>query len=261
MKKLLVGTRAGNIASVARNMWKYLSMPKEQAGTLINDQLALHYVARLCLPNKTFVDVGAHIGSVMSEVARNCPTVSIVAIEPIPEKAAHLRRKFPHAEVHNCVVSESQGEVAFYVDQENSACSSLADNAPNSVAITVKTRRLSEIVSENVDVIKIDVEGAELGVLLGAEKLIVDCRPTIMFESGPGDVLGYTKEKLFAWFADHSYALFVPNRLPHEGIPLSLGGFIEAHCYPFRTLNYFAVAAERLPEIRAQASTIKYPRW
>ena len=261
MKRFLVGTPAGNIASVARDIWNYLVTPREQAGTLTNDQLAAFYVARICQPGSTFVDVGAHIGSVMSEVLRYCPSVAIVAIEPIPDKALHLRRKFRSAEVHNCALSDRDGEVAFYVDQINSAYSALAPSGEHSVAITVKQNRLDQIVTNGVDVVKIDVEGAELGVLRGAEKLIANCRPTIMFESGPGEVLGYTKAQLFDWFADHHYLLFVPNRLPHDGLPLSFHGFLEAHCYPFRTLNYFAVASERISEVRARAAMCKFSRW
>jgi len=261
LKKLIVGTPIGNLAYAARDVWHYLSVPKEQADMLTNDQLAAHYVTRICLPHKIFVDVGAHIGSVSSEVLRNCPTARLIAIEAIPAKAEHLRRKFPSAEVHNCAVSEQEGEVSFYVCDEHSAFSSLSAETKGGRAITIRSARLDEIVKTDVDVVKIDVEGAELGVLMGADELLKSCRPTIMFESGPSDCLGYTKKAMFELFAGRCYELFVPNRLPHKGAPLTLESFIDAHCYPFRSLNYFAVAAERVPEIRAQASRFPFSRW
>ena len=261
MKRFLVATPAGNIACAARDVWHYLSTAKEEAGTLANNQLAAHYVVRICRPGMTFVDVGAHIGSVNSEVSRHCPSVSLVAIEPIPDKALHLRRKFPRAEVHNCALSDRDGEVTFYVDSASSAYSSLARHSLASTAITVEVKRLDQIVTTGVDVIKIDVEGAELGVLQGAEELTKTSRPTIMVESGPTDVLGYTKKALFEWFVTRSYSIFVPNRLPHDGLPLTLDGFIEAHCYPFRTLNYFGVANERVSELQSRAAAHKFSRW
>jgi hypothetical protein len=57
------------------------------------------------------------------------------------------------------------------------------------------------ISSDRIDVIKIDVEGAELGVLRGSEKLVTKNRPSIMFEGAPprDDGLGYTKEALWRW--------------------------------------------------------------
>jgi hypothetical protein len=109
------------------------------------------------------------------------------------------------------------------------------------------------VTSDDVDTIKMDVEGAELGVLRGGEGVLRRCRPTIMFESGPGEVLGYAKVQLWKFFADAGYKVFVPNRVAHTAPGLTLEGFLESHRYPFRTMNYVAVASERVDEIRERA--------
>ena len=118
-------------------------------------------------------------------------------------------------------------------------------------------RRLDDIVSASaeVEVVKIDVEGAELGVLRGAPRLISRCRPVILFESGPagGEELGFTAAALFDWFAESGYEVLVPNRVAHNGPPLCREGFLESHFYPFRTLNYFAIPTERRIETRDRA--------
>ena len=259
LKEWVVGTSIGRAASAARDVIELVRSDKEQIGTIANDQLATYYVTRLCQPGKTFLDIGAHIGSIIAEVERNCPTVRIEAVEAIPAKAKRLSRKFPKARIHCCALSESEGEVSFFINVEKgkSGYSSLAKSGPHLEEIKVPARRLDNLVTaDDVDVIKIDVEGAELGVLIGAEALVERCRPTIMFESGPQDLLGYTKQAMYEWFRSHGYALYAPSRLGHGGPPLSQDGFHDSHHYPRRTTNYFAVALERAAEIHERAAKL-----
>src|SRR5262245_4160979 len=176
MKQLLVGTGIGRFALTVRNtvdLLRQMYYCPESLGTLINDQLATFLVTRLCLPRKGFVDVGAHIGSVLSEVAYKDPSIKLYAVEPIPEKIEKLRRKFPAAELHGCAVGDSDGEIAFFVNTKQSGYSSLGKPAAHSgetIEIKVAMKQLDNLISsKDIDVIKIDVEGAELGVLRGGE--------------------------------------------------------------------------------------------
>jgi hypothetical protein len=118
-------------------------------------------------------------------------------------------------------------------------------------------RRLDDLVprTAHVEVVKLDVEGAELGVLRGSSELVARCRPVIMFESGPrgGAAMGFTIEELFDWFAERDYLVLVPNRLAHDGPGLNREGFTESHFYPFRTLNYFGVPRELREAVRDRA--------
>jgi FkbM family methyltransferase len=175
----------------------------------------------------------------------------------MPDKVEHLRRKFPKVECHQCALGEREGEVSFFVNLKETGFSSLGKPSPNedsnSVEIKVPLKTLDSLVDENgVDLIKIDVEGAELGVLRGGERLIGRSRPVVMFESGPpkDDGLGYTKDALWQWFADRNYAVLVPNRVAHQDPGLSREGFVESHLYPRRATNYFAVPNERRDEVR-----------
>jgi hypothetical protein len=109
-----------------------------------------------------------------------------------------------------------------------------------------------------VDVVKIDVECAEVGVLRGGRRVLQVCRPIVLFESGPPleNALGYTKDQLWIELAELDYVIVILIRLPHEDHPLDQAGFIEAHAYPRRTTNYFAVPRERRFAIREHARAI-----
>jgi FkbM family methyltransferase len=263
IKQLVVGTAIGRVAMRARDfveVCQALYSSPESAGTVLNDQAATRLVAGLSRPGTSFIDVGAHIGSVISAVYDHDKTISVIAVEAIPEKVERLRHKFPKAQVYGCAVGESEGEVSFFVDLKQSGYSSLGHRAgdarPGIARITVPMRRLNSLVTaSDVDVIKIDVEGAELGVLRGGGAVVDRCRPVIMFESAPpqDDGLGYSKPAMWDWLTEHGYEVLVPNRVAHDGPGLSRDSFVESHFYPRRTTNYFAIPAERRVEIRDRA--------
>jgi precorrin-6B methylase 2 len=98
MKQALLGSPFGRTAIFLRDKFDILRealSSLEQLGTIANDQLATHLITKLCPPRRTFIDIGAHIGSVISEVRRRDPSIRIVAIEAMPDKAERLRRRFP----------------------------------------------------------------------------------------------------------------------------------------------------------------------
>ncbi len=107
MKQKILGSPIGTLALSIRDKFNILRaayFSPERVGTIANDQLATKLVTTLCQPGKTFIDVGAHIGSIIAEVAYNDPSIKIVAIEAIPEKVVNLKRKFPSIEIHGCAV-------------------------------------------------------------------------------------------------------------------------------------------------------------
>ena len=111
--------------------------------------------------------------------------------------------------------------------------------------IRVPLRTLDTVLSgHDVDVIKIDIEGGELGALRGAvrccrtsayrdvrERTGLWCSPRLHHD-GPLAVL----DRL-------GYVVVAPNRLAHDGDGLSLEAFNDGHVYPRRTTNYFACPA------------------
>jgi FkbM family methyltransferase len=163
-------------------------------------------------PDSTCIDVGAHKGFVLDLLMRSAPQGTFYAFEPIPYLARLLRRKYrDHAPVtiHECALSDKSGSTTFYIDTNAMGYSSLSmpagRDAGNKIKMcTVKVARLDDLLPDvRPDIIKIDVEGAELGVLRGAAKILARARPTVIFEHGIGgaDRFGTTPEQIFDLFA------------------------------------------------------------
>lgn len=264
-KQKVLGTAFGGFLASTREVLQVVHAAfrsPESVGTLVNDHLATHLVCGLCLPNKVFVDVGAHIGSVIDGVLRHDSLIPVIAVEAVPYKAVALKRKFPNIIVHECAAGECEGSASFHINTKHSGYSSLSSEK-NSSSDYMEVREVqmhtldSIITITNVDVIKIDVEGAELGVIKGAKRLISECRPTVMFESAPGESLGYTKDALWHSLADQKYAVVLPNRVAHVDPGLQLDGFLESHLYPRRSTNYFGIPRERRDEVRRCARQLQ----
>lgn len=265
IKQKILDTPVGSHALAIRDRYGLLKsacFSPEQMSMVSNDYLAAKFITRICSPGKAFIDIGAHIGSIVSEVLRYCTDVNVIAVEAIPEKAENLRKKFSQIEVLQYALGESEGDVPFYIDTKRSGYSSLLNTGGNSNAIkeiTVPLTRLDTVVQrDDIDAIKIDVEGAELGVIIGGKELINQNRPIIMFESAPSreNDQTHSKERMWQTLRDIEYCIVIPNRLPHNDAGISLDGFLESHLYPRRTTNYFAVPNERREEYQKRALTI-----
>lgn len=259
LKRMLAGTGLGNTAVRMRDrleLVKAAAGGSAELGDQCNNAIASRLVIGLRRPGRTFIDVGAHIGSVLGEVARTS-SGRVIAFEAIPAKAAHLTRKFPDVVVHNFALLDREGETRFFIDNARSGYSSLSQRTGDVTEIVVPVTRMDALIAEDdVDVIKIDVEGAELGVLRGAEAVVARCRPVILFESGPGNVMGYTKEQLWQWFDERGYLVYFPDRVSRAARAATLEVFIDSHEYPRRSMNYFAIPAERMDEVSARARTL-----
>lgn len=167
-----------------------------------------------------FVDVGAHTGAILSDVVDRVPGVRCVAIEPLPELAAGLRTRFPGVEVVESVlgstafVAETGGRSVINRNVDDPGYSSVSRRShprlanPRVEPVEVAVTTLDAVVQAHGDVtaVKLDVEGFELEVLRGAERMLERERPLIVFEHEPVDDEGSTGE-LFQLFDDHEYSV------------------------------------------------------
>jgi FkbM family methyltransferase len=151
------------------------------------------------------VDVGANEGRFLYQACMRAPRGRHYAWEPVPHLAAHLRETFPQVEVHDAAVGDTAtDETTFVLVKDDPAYSGLRTRdypgAYETEEIRVRVERLDdELPADYVPaVLKIDVEGGELGVLRGGAETILRHKPLIVFEHGRGaaDHYGTTPEAI-----------------------------------------------------------------
>ena len=140
--------------------------------------------ARIVRPGQVVYDVGANVGfyTLLASVLVG-PTGKVVAFEPLPRNVDYLRS---HIKLNHCdnttlvtaAVSDVMGTARF----DGSGDNSMAHLTPDGT-LTVETVTLDHVVGTQGEpppqVIKIDVEGAEVAVLQGGRHTIETYRPTI----------------------------------------------------------------------------------
>ena len=155
---------------------------------------------RLLRPGDTFVDVGANYGwhSLLAASVVG-PDGRVLAIEPNPDNSTLLARSaadsgFANITVVTAAVADAPGWAALVTDGSNGWIAPLGDPVgPVTCSYAVPVRTLDEIVSsagfERVDVVKVDVEGNEVGVLRGGTRTFAgtaEHRPALVTEFFPG---------------------------------------------------------------------------
>lgn len=142
------------------------------------------------------IDVGANVGVVTRYFSRYFAVTH--AMEPIPYLSARLKRlQNTRIKVHACAVGAEDGQITirtpvgadgqpYHALSTASSTNSLSMYVHESVIeCVVPQRRLSSLITKDagrVGYIKIDVEGFEHAVLLGADELIARDRPVIQME-------------------------------------------------------------------------------
>ncbi len=151
----------------------------------------LAFGSQFLKPGDVAFDLGANqgifccaFGSVVGRTGR------VVAVEPIPRQAERLRRNvqlngFEQCEVVQKAISERAGTAVLGIANGDTAASIVAKD--KSISITVEVASVDELVEQfgltRVDFIKLDVEGAELMALRGAEGSLRRFLPGLSIEA------------------------------------------------------------------------------
>lgn len=232
----------------------------EKAGLEANDFITELLLGELCPQGGTFIDIGAQYGAVFAKALRHDPTLNVIAFEADAAKAEVLRKVHTGVLIFSVAAGEHDGKADFHLNLKSSGFNSLVPVEGDSIRRTqVRVVRLDDVIDDATpDLIKIDVEGAELGVLRGARDLIKRNRPTIVFECilRGTNALGYSARDLWSWLDSQGYSVFAPNRVAHNAPPMTLEAFLDAQQYPFTSHNYFAVPVEQRFVIRDRARDI-----
>jgi FkbM family methyltransferase len=176
----------------------------------VQDFLATHLT-----PGKVFWDVGAHYGFFAGLAARLvAPGGHVVALEPVPENFERLldtvsRNQLDNVDPRRTAVGQTVGKVVLERGDETSMWS-VSSNPDLEGALTVPCITLDVLMAEcgqPPDVVKIDVEGAELSVIRGGVRLFREHHPILVVELHTDEIdecaallpQSYTRRQLQGW--------------------------------------------------------------
>jgi len=169
--------------------------------SLANGQFEPEYVEYLITlveqSDATFYDIGANIGFFSLLHAQESTEEAVtVAFEPLPRNVERLKRNkrlnpLLDFELLETGLSDQDGQATLSVSENHPGEASLTgrnvtNDSLDEVTIPISTvDEVSELLPERPDVVKIDVEGAEIDVLRGMESILDRDQPDILLELHP----------------------------------------------------------------------------
>jgi len=161
----------------------------------VADVKLLDVYASILRPGDIAVDAGANIGHLALAASRIVgPSGKVYAFECGPRALERLRENIGLNCAGNIVVVDrgcwdSEGSATLYDFDEGSIdLPSMGRRPDRAVAreVTIRTARMDDVIPERARLVKIDVEGAELAAMRGAERLLfAEPRPHLIIELNP----------------------------------------------------------------------------
>ncbi len=165
----------------------------------MDDEAELGAVGLTVKPGQTVMDIGANFGlftRFLSEAVGS--EGKVFSFEPTDDMFAVLENNVKHfgftnAKVSKVALSDTTGEAEIHIPRREDgtlnhyeASIVAVDQSTDSVTDRVRMITLDQFCEdegiEKVDFIKCDVEGHEIAVLSGGEKLLRSCHPAILLE-------------------------------------------------------------------------------
>jgi FkbM family methyltransferase len=188
-----------------------------------NDTHLLKFLFDTLQDGDTFWDVGTNIGLYSLIMASKSPKINVVCFEPEPRCLERLQKNIAsnnrdNMKTYELALSSSNGQAAFSTAAEyGDGTHSLLNKEITAGSFTVQTIRGDDFVEQykvNIpSLLKIDVEGAEIEVLKGLEKvlsnpqcknLLCEVHFTILdnsgYSNGAKTVIGILKSYNFTTF-------------------------------------------------------------
>lgn len=199
----------------------------------------LKVLNRLLKPDTTFVDVGANMGEFTLFAAKRIRSGTVFAFEPVPSLFSLLNENialnnFSHVQTFNLALSDNSGHMVMYSSVDsvvhtgvNEGLGSIfRSDLRNEMVAEVEVKTLDSLLEgvKRINIIKIDVEGAELLVLRGAQETIRQHKPAILIEINRNALkaAGHTPDMLLDELAELGYRFeLIRNNRAGSTIPLN----------------------------------------
>lgn len=175
------------------------------------------------------MEIGAHIGFHAIQMCRLVgPQGTALLIEPDPHNFTQLTRNIADNNIHwarciNLAIDEQAGEIEFFSSFDGGRGSlihnQLADRSSTHVQTVTVDHLLNEQQMQQVDLLLMDIEGAECKFPVSAAESLSQHRiRAIICEFHPQKIrdFGYDAEKFVQQIASHGYAVMTLNRRGEE---------------------------------------------
>jgi FkbM family methyltransferase len=210
------------------------------------EQGTMHVIASCLRAGDVFVDAGASVGQMAFHAARCVGTTGrVLAFEPAPERYEDLRagialNELAHVDALNLGLADEAGDKTLCL---RGSPSMAVEGTADEVA-RVPVRRLDDALAERgvtrVRFLKIDVEGFEPEVLVGASTLLAGREPPIIcYEHGI-----YRHSRAVPEILPPSYRFFQLAGTAHRASPLVA---VDAH--RLRADNVFAIPVTLIDDL------------
>ena len=186
--------------------------------------------------DSVFIDVGANIGSFSLVAAKilSKGTGQVIAFEPseyhVERLAGNIKLNgFENISLNRLGLSDTAGKHALYVPRSGSGLTNTGgatifrdEDTPSEKLVMeeVELVRLDDFAAEHgithVDVMKLDIEGAELRALKGSLRLLTRLRPTVLmeFDLENASRSGDSFDELFSFWSGIDYQVW---KIAHTG--------------------------------------------
>lgn len=163
-----------------------ISFPNLKEFRILKDEIFRQkiYEIELGVESPLVLDIGAYIGMATLFFKSIYPDVTIIAVEPNPEAVGYLQRNLlansaKSVEVLPKAVSVKGERIHFYIDGTDQGWNSTGSvyekmwtGKEITKKIEVESITLDQLIGESeIDLLKMDVEGAEWGILRNSEKI------------------------------------------------------------------------------------------
>ena len=203
------------------------------------------FLRKSCRKGDVALDIGAHIGLFTVVMARLVgPKGRVFSFEPTPSTRAVLERtvRLNHcddrAEVRPEAVARTSGRSEFFDTADIvSNANSLVPTDRHRAGFTVDTVSVDDFVAARalpVSCLKIDVEGAELDTLQGAERTLGTERPAVALALHPAAIQrsGGNLRDVFRLLASLRFEVRHRGRVVDEDWFCSQDGLFDVQCAP-----------------------------
>jgi len=152
-----------------------------KVGLYAGDWLYLDLLRRWGLRPSLLIDVGAYEGEWTKFASRVFPGSRILMIEAQQAKRARLQAladQSASVELEMALLGPTDGATVSFIEMETGSSVLPEGLAPNGHRVDIVSRTLDSILAERrwtnqaIDLLKLDVQGFELKVLLGAEEAV-----------------------------------------------------------------------------------------